>query len=225
MAIDREADHTGRHALRFNGVGKSIRGRWIHRDLSFALPFGSILGVSGPNGVGKSMLLRLACGLVAATEGHIELDESIMGQRRTFPRDVGLAVDGPSYLSGASGIENLRELARIRGLLSDKDLIDVLASFDLPTDKQLKVSGYSLGMKQKLTLAQAFMESPRLLLLDEPFNALDEASVASLQSRLHQHRDAGGAAIVVSHDLAALTELADEVLRLDGPNKYRMLVG
>lgn len=195
-------------------VTKSFRGRRLYADASFVIPAGTVTGVAGPNGSGKSVLFQLLCGFARPDRGTITIDPAYLSKGRTFPEHFGVLIDRPGYLGGATGLENLLALARIRRVISETKVKETMSRLGLdPTLKQL-VRHYSLGMKQKLALAQAVMEDPGVLILDEPFNALDAASVSAVKSLLREFHAGGGTLVFTSHNPGDIPELATRVLTL-----------
>lgn len=180
------------------------------------LEFGRICAVVGPNGSGKSVFLQTLCNLVKPLQGEVEVSQELLSSKRTFPERFGISINGPGFIPGLDGVENLLELARIRGEIGEREVRSTMLRFGLNPDARTRVRNYSMGMRQKLSLAQAFMEKPRVLVLDEPLNALDNASVATVTSELQSFAKAGGAVIFTSHLQASVDELADAVYRIEG---------
>lgn len=218
-----EADHTDpartdlsadAPIIRFEQVSKRFGTRRVLEDAAFEIMPGRSYGLSGPNGSGKSVLLQLMCALVEPTSGRVRIAERYLPDSRTFPDRFGIAINGPAYLAGLSAIDNLRELARIRNRASEEELRTTLVEVGLDPDSRQRVRSFSLGMKQKLSLAQAFIESPEVLLLDEPFNALDEASVARIGAALDARRARGATLVLTSHHRAELDAHCDERLSI-----------
>lgn len=196
------------------GVSKSYRGRVLYRDVSFGIEPGRATRIAGANGSGKSVLLRLICGFARPDAGSIRIDERYLSRGRTFPEGFGIIIDRPGYLAGESGLENLTELARIRKRIDQDQIREVMRSVGLDPDLRQKVRNYSLGMKQKLGLAQALMEDPEVLVLDEPFNALDTDSAAALESILRHFVADGGTLIYTSHDSSYFLDATHKTLEI-----------
>lgn len=197
-------------------VSKSYRGRLLYRDVSFAIERGSFTAVSGPNGAGKSVLFRLMCGFVTPDEGTVKIDPAYLSVRRTFPERFGVIIDRPGYLAHRTGIENLRELASIRRVIDEEQIRETMVQVGLDPNLRQRVRHYSLGMKQKLALAQALMEQPDVLILYEPFNALDERSVATTKHILRALHERGATIVFASHNRADVEQLATHRLLIDG---------
>lgn len=197
------------------GISKGYRGRALYEDASFTIPAGKITSIVGPNGAGKSVLFRLMCGFVNPDAGKIDIDPSFLSKGRTFPEKFGIIIDRPGYLAGRTGLRNLQDLARIRNEIGDEEIKSTMREIGLDPDLKQKVRHYSLGMKQKLALAQALMESPSVLLLDEPFNALDADSVTAVKNKLIELNRQGVTVVFTSHNPLDVDELADRVLAIE----------
>jgi ABC-2 type transport system ATP-binding protein len=160
------------------------------------------------------MLLRLLCGLILPTSGRVIIDGAELGEDFSFPKSVGVLIENPGFINSYSGFKNLRVLASINNSVSDQVIIDMMRYLDLdPFDKK-KVRAYSLGMKQKLAIASALMENPELILLDEPINALDEASSGKVLKALTLKKEEGALIVVASHDREELDYLSDTVIEM-----------
>lgn len=200
--------------VELKNVGIEFRGRSLLHEVNLKIESGRAYGLIGPNGSGKSVLLRVISGLMRATTGDAVFDETILPRGRSFPDRFGVLIDGPGYMPFSSGFANLWDLARINGRISKQDVKSEMEFWNLDPSSKKAVRKYSLGMKQKLGLAQAFMEQPKVLILDEPFNALDQKSASKLHARL-QELLAGGVAIVfTSHNHSDIDELAEVVYEI-----------
>ena len=197
-----------------SGVSKSFRGHEVLSGVDLAIDSGRSYGLVGPNGAGKSLLLQMMCGLVRPDSGSVKIDPKFLSGDRAFPDRFGIAINGPAYLPGLSAMGNLLRLAAIRRRANKVELSETLTSLGLDPLSKQKVRNFSLGMRQKLSLAQAFIESPEVLLLDEPFNALDAESVANV-SGLLKDKLAGGITIVMtSHHSNEIEAVCDNTLRI-----------
>lgn len=195
-----------------SGVCKSIKGTKILEDISFEVPSGGILGLQGVNGSGKTMLLRAIAGIIKIDSGLIAVDGQTVGANIEFPPSLGLMIESPSFMSGLTGFDNLQFLSRLVDDCCTQDVANILVRVGLsPTDKR-KVRQYSLGMRQRLGLAAAFMRSPKLLLLDEPSNALDSQGVDMLIELIKESSRMGSSVIVASHDPCFLAQVCSSVL-------------
>lgn len=198
-------------------VSKSYRGRALYRETTFEIGEGAITSLAGPNGSGKSVLFRMLCGFLAPDSGTITIDPRYLSKGRAFPDRFGVIIDRPAYLAGRTGLQNLQELAAIRRRIGDRKIKETMHLVGLDPDLKQNVRQYSLGMKQKLSLAQALMEDPEVLILDEPFNALDAESVSNLRRILKTLNAHGVTILFTSHaqdDIDALAtvrlKIADE---------------
>jgi ABC-2 type transport system ATP-binding protein len=184
-------------AIQLTNISKRIKDRTILNNVSFEMPEGMIYGISGPNGSGKSMLLRVICGLVLPEKGRVEVLGDLIGIDREFPRHTGILIETPGFLNNYSGQDNLRLLGMINGQVNRAEISQILSTVGLDPDDKRPVRTYSTGMRQRLGLAQALMENPRLLILDEPTNGLDRQGVKEMHQVL-KDLNAGGVSILIS---------------------------
>lgn len=176
--------------LTLSHVSKQIKGRPVLTDISLDLEAGHAYWLSGHNGCGKTMLLRMLCGLISPDSG----ERSPIGSR-----SFGVMIENPAFMESESGLENLRYLASFCHSIPPERIEQVLKQMDLYDHRNKRVKTYSLGMKQRLAIAQAIMEQPDVLLLDEPFNALDEQNAHTLRQIIAQYRDEGKLVVVAAH--------------------------
>ena len=201
-------------SVRLDHVSKRIRGRAVLDDVTLDIPSASIAAFTGPNGSGKTMLLRAIAGLLLPTEGKVIVDGTELGADLEFPSSVGLLIEYPVFLSHLTGLKNLELLASIKRVASHDDIAETLENVGLdPFDKR-KVRSYSLGMRQRLGIAAAVMERPKLLLIDEPTNALDVQGVEMVKEVFAEARRSGSTVIFASHDREIVSQLADVVFEL-----------
>lgn len=207
-----------------SNLNKRISGATVLDDITLEVPSGSVVGLAGVNGSGKTMLMRAMAGLIRPTSGQVQIDGKRLWRDIPFPPSIGLLIENPAFLDSRTGLQNLRLLAAIKGVAGGRRrkmegsrgdrLIEVLRSVGLdPADKR-KFRKYSLGMKQRLGIAAAIMEQPALLLLDEPANALDSSGVAMLKDMVRSERERGAAIVLACHDAGILGELSDEIYYL-----------
>ncbi|MBW4033459.1 MAG: ABC transporter ATP-binding protein [Acidobacteria bacterium] len=201
--------------VELSGVSKSFRGHDVLSGVDLLIDSGRSYGLVGPNGSGKSLLLQIMCGLVRPDSGSVKIDPEYLSGDRTFPDRFGIAINGPAYLPGLSAMGNLLRLAAIRRRADKVELAETLTSLGLDPLSKQKVRNFSLGMRQKLSLAQAFIESPGVLLLDEPFNALDAESVANVSGLLKQKLLAGITIVMTSHHSSEIDSVCDTTLRIE----------
>ena len=194
---------------------KDIKGKRIIDHVTLHLESGKITGLKGVNGSGKTMLMRLVCGLITPTSGSIVINGKRLGKDITFPESVGILIENPAFLDAYSGFENLKLLASIKHSVGPEEIRQTIARVGLDPDDKKKYRKYSLGMKQRLGIAAAVMEEPDIIILDEPTNALDSDGVAMLKEILHDQRERGALVLISCHDLPTLQELSDEIYLME----------
>lgn len=198
-----------------NEVSKSIYGVPIINSISMKLVSGNVYGFQGINGSGKTMLMRLICGLIYPTKGEIVIDGKRLGKEITFPQSVGLLLENPAFLDSYTGYENLEMLASIKNIITREEIHEAITSVGLdPLDKR-KYKKFSLGMKQRLGIAAAIMEKPDILILDEPTNSLDSSGVFLVKTIIAKERERGAIIILACHDLPVLQDVSDEIFLLE----------
>lgn len=201
--------------IEVEGLSKTIRGHRILSGIDLSVGAGEIVGLSGPNGSGKTMLMRAICGLVTPSEGSVRIKDEILHKDISFPRSIGVLLENPAFLDHLSGFDNLKIIAGIKGIISDDDIEQAIRRVGLDPSSRQKYRKYSLGMKQRLGIAAAVMESPEIVVLDEPTNALDRQGVA-LAEKIIREEAARGASVVVScHDRTLLESLADRIFEIE----------
>ncbi len=201
--------------LEMKDVTKRIRGTTVVDKVGFTMEKGRVYGLWGKNGSGKTMILRLLAGLILPSEGEIRIDGKCLGKDMDFPESLGLLIENPSFISYETGFQNLAYLAHIRKRVSDQQIRETLEAVGLDPDDRRTFRKYSLGMKQRLGIAAAIMEKPELLLLDEPFNALDTKGVAQVKALLKAMKAEGTLIVLACHDREEMEELADEVFLIE----------
>lgn len=198
-----------------NEVSKSIYGVPIINSVSMTLVSGNVYGFQGINGSGKTMLMRLICGLIYPTKGEIVIDGKRLGKEITFPQSVGLLLENPAFLDSYTGFENMEMLASIKNIITREEIHEAITSVGLdPLDKR-KYKKFSLGMKQRLGIAAAIMEKPDILILDEPTNSLDSSGVSLVKTIIAKERERGAIIILACHDLPVLQDVSDEIFLLE----------
>ena len=196
-------------SVRLLNVSKTIKGRMILSNINLELTRRSIYGLYGRNGSGKTMLIRLISGLIRPTQGEVYVFGKRIGFDTSFPESLGITVENVGFWPEYTGFDCLKTLASIKNKIGNKEIIDTFERVGLdPYDKR-KYYQYSLGMKQKLAIAQAIMEKPDLILLDEPTNSLDEESMKAVRNILMEERNRGALIIIASHNKEDIQLLAD----------------
>lgn len=193
---------------------KYIKKALILDDVNIQLTGGKIYGLKGPNGSGKTMLMRLLCGLIRPTSGEVWIDGKKLGKDMDFPESVGLLIENPAFLPNYTGYENLELLAQIRGKIGAEQICQSLMEVGLDPHDPRKYRKYSLGMKQRLGIAAAIMEKPDLLIVDEPTNALDDSGVEQICTILRRERERGALVVIACHDSLLLETLSDEIYKI-----------
>ncbi|WP_243292944.1 ATP-binding cassette domain-containing protein [Bacillus sp. FJAT-47783] len=192
-------------------VTKKIKDRVILDDICLSFEKGKIHGIRGYNGSGKTMLLRAIAGLIKLSEGKIIVDNKTVGKDTPFPESVGVLIEYPSFIPDYTGFKNLLFLAKIRNKINEEAIRKTIRLVGLDPEDKRKYKKYSLGMKQRLGIAQAIMENPDLLLLDEPTNALDEKGIQLMVQIIKQLKSEGKTIIVTSHDREFLEQVSDDI--------------
>ncbi|MED2942818.1 ABC transporter ATP-binding protein [Bacillus swezeyi] len=205
-------------AIEIKHVTKNIKGRDVLKDVSLSLDKGKIIGFVGHNGSGKSMLFRLISGLIKPTTGEIKIFGEILHKVLSFPRSISVILEKPGFLDQYSGFDNLKFLADIQKNITDQQIKEAIERVGLdPSDKR-GVKAYSLGMKQKLAIAQAIMEKPEIMLLDEPMNGLDEDAVKNVYNIIQEQNQRGATILITSHHKEDIEALCDEVYKVNSGN-------
>ena len=194
---------------------KEIHGAKVLKDVNMTLESGAVYGFWGKNGSGKTMLMRAVCGLIRLTEGKIEIDDIAIGEGRDFPPELGMLLETPAFLPDRTGYDNLRLLAALRGKAGPEEVAAALEQVGLDPKDRRKVRKYSLGMRQRLGIACAIMESPGLLVLDEPFNGLDQEGCRLIRDIIIRHRQEGCLILLACHDREELETLSDRIYRVE----------
>lgn len=193
---------------------KIIKEKKILDHVDYKFEAGKIYGLHGRNGSGKTMLIRAIAGLIYPTTGKIVVNGKVLHEEISFPENMGIIIENVNMYPMYDSVTNLKILANIRRKIGIDEIKNTLQRVGLNPDDKTKVGRYSLGMKQKLAIAQAIMEDPELLLLDEPTNALDEESVQLIRQILIEKRENGATIIIASHNKEDLEVLSDEILEM-----------
>lgn len=195
--------------IEFIEVTKIIKGITVLDDVSLTLAGGTIYGLRGVNGSGKTMMMRMIAGLIHPTKGKVLIDGKQLGKEISFPTDIGMLIENPAFLDGFGAVDNLRLLADIRRKIGEERIKEVLEQVGLGYDDKRRYRQFSLGMKQRLGIAGAVLEHPSLLLVDEPTNALDTDGVEMVQKILQEEKSHGALIVLACHDFSVLRSLSD----------------
>lgn len=187
----------------------------VLKDVSMTCETGKIYGLIGRNGSGKTVLLKCVCGLVIPTSGEVSVWGQSVGKDVDFPENIGFIIESPGFLLQESGLSNLKHLASIRGKIGIDETREGMNTVGLDPDLKLHVGKYSMGMRQRLGIAQAIMEKPKLLVLDEPMNGLDNQGVEHIRSLLLALKESGVTILLASHFKDDIAYLCDEVYQMD----------
>lgn len=193
---------------------KSIGKIKVLENINVSLESGNIYGVVGKNGSGKTMFLRMIAGLILPTNGEVKVNGRVLGKDISFPDKLGILLEKPSFLDHLTGYENLLMLAKIRNITKNDDIKYFMGIFDLDWEDNKKFKKYSLGMKQKLGIIQAIMENQQIIVLDEPFNALDENSMETLRKMLEKLREEQKLIVMTSHNKEDIQLLCDHTFTI-----------
>ncbi len=196
-------------------VTKQYGANKVLRDVSLTCEAGKIYGLIGRNGSGKTVLLKCICGLVIPTSGEVRVWGQSVGKDVDFPENIGFIIESPGFLLQESGLSNLKHLASIRGKIGIDEIRKSIYTVGLDPDLKLHVGKYSMGMRQRLGIAQAIMEEPDLLVLDEPMNGLDNQGVEDIRSLLLSLKEKGVTIVLASHFKEDIAYLCDEVYQMD----------
>lgn len=194
---------------------KIIQGNTIIDNINVTFNSGHVYGLSGYNGCGKTMLMRLIAGLIIPTKGTITFDGKLLGKQLDFPPSMGILIENPAFLEGRSGFDNLKLLASIRGKIDANTVKDNIKKVGLDPDNKKKYRKYSLGMKQRLGIAAAIMEQPDVVILDEPTNALDADGVEIAKKLILNERERGAIIIMTCHDKEILESVCDVIYTIE----------
>lgn len=190
-------------------VSKSFDGVEVLHDVNLDLEEGHIYGFIGRNGSGKSVLFKIICGLYYPTTGSVIVDGIDIHKNDIFPNDMRVLIEKPNFLPNLTGLDNLKLLASIQNRIAEEDIILILDKLNLKKDMNKLYHKYSLGMKQKLAVAQVLMENPKMMIFDEPFNGIEEKSVEVIKKILLEEKKEGKIILIASHIKEDIEELAD----------------
>ena len=197
-------------------VTKRFGQELVLKEVNLTLERGRVYGIVGNNGSGKTVLMKCICGFLIPTTGVIQVFGSRIGQDVDFPESLGVIIETPGFLTNLTGRKNLEILAGMRRKIGPAEVRKVLEQVGLNPELKKPVSNYSLGMRQRLGIAQAIMEDPELLILDEPFNGLDRHGVGEIRALLLELKAEGKTILLASHNEEDIHILCDEVYEMDG---------
>lgn len=201
--------------VELTNVRKCFGEEEVLKKLDFSMERGKVYGIVGNNGSGKTVLMKCICGFLPVTEGLVKVGGKYIGREIDFPESIGVIIETPGFLANLSGRRNLEILAGLRGNLKREDITEVLLRVGLNPDLKKPVSKYSLGMRQRLGIAQAIMEEPEFLILDEPFNGLDRHGVEEIRRLILKEKEKGKTILLASHNSEDIRILCDRVFEMD----------
>ncbi len=196
-------------------VTKNFRGNVVLNNVSLEIGSGTVTGLIGRNGSGKTVLMKCICGLISPTTGSITVQGKRVGKDVDIPDNIGVIIETPGFLPNFSGYKNLMQLARIKRKIGKNEVRAAMERVGLNPDDKKHVGKYSLGMRQRLGLAQAIMEDPDILILDEPMNGLDKDGVKDMRQYLLDLKNQGKTILIASHSAEDINMLCDTVCEMD----------
>ncbi|MBD5530975.1 MAG: ATP-binding cassette domain-containing protein [Lachnospiraceae bacterium] len=201
--------------ISIRNVGLVLEKTTILDDVCMEMKKGNIYGLIGRNGSGKSMLMKCICGFVKPTDGSIMVRNQVVGRDIDFPENMGILIENPGFISYYSGIKNLVMLAGLNRKIDRRQVEETMRFAGLDPKMKRHVQKYSLGMKQRLGIAQAIMEDPDILVLDEPMNGLDKEGVRDMRTLFLELKKKGKTILIASHNAEDIDELCDHVWEME----------
>lgn len=202
--------------IEVKNLSKEFKKILILDNISVTFEKGKIYGLIGRNGSGKSVFLKILCALYEPTNGEVLYDETNIFKEEKIPSNTRALIESPNFIEELTGYENLEMLANIQNKIGRHEIEEALRKVNLYEEKDKKYSKYSLGMKQKLGIAQVLMEDPEVMILDEPFNGIEEETAVKLRDILKEERKKGKIIILASHIKEDIENLADVIYKFDG---------
>ncbi len=201
--------------LEIKNLSKKFKDVYVLKDINLTFESGKIYGFTGRNGSGKSVLLKIICGFYTPTSGEVLLDNYNYILNNDFPKSTRCLIEKPNFLPDLTGYENLKLLASIENKIGDKEIMDTIEKLNLKEEINKKYSKYSLGTKQKLGISQVLMEDPKLIVLDEPLNGIENETAKEVRKILNEEKKKDKIIIVASHIKEDIDTLADVVYNID----------
>lgn len=201
--------------IKLENVSKRFKNENVLNGISYSFESGKIYSIVGRNGSGKSVLLKIIAGLYLQDKGNVLFDNKNYNMINEIPDNLGIVIEQPSFINDLTGLENLKLLASIRNVATERDIVESLEIVNLKDDMNKKYSKYSLGMRQKLSIAQAIMEQQKVILLDEPFNGIDRQSVVAIKEYLKKVKNDDKLIIITTHIMDDVVDLSDVMLYIE----------
>ena len=199
------------NTIELENVSKTIRNNEVLKDISLHFESGNIYGFVGRNGSGKTMLFRLVAGLIKPTTGTVKYNGKLLGTELDIIPRLGLVIENVGLYPEFTGLQNLKMLAKINSVIGENEIREAITRVGLDPNDRRTVRKYSLGMKQRIVLAQAIMEHPDVLILDEPTNALDEDGVEQIRAIIREEKQRGALVLIASHNKEDISSLCDKI--------------
>ena len=204
-----------KYAVRLNNLSKSFRLEQVLKGITHDFEAEKIHGIMGLNGSGKTVMFKCICGFLKPDRGSVCVDGKYIGRDMDFPQSIGIIIENPGFLPNLSGFQNFKRLAALKGIITDEEVREAIRKVGLDPMSKKKVSQYSLGMRERLGIAQAIMESPKLLILDEPFNGLDKRGAEDVCGLLKELQEKGTTILIAAHNMMEIEWLCDTIADLD----------
>lgn len=197
--------------IKIINLKKQIKNNIVLDSINLSIEKGLIYGFWGRNGSGKTMLFKIICGLVKSTEGNVYIKNKLLGKDVEFPDSCGILIDGPGYWPNKTSFENLKSLSDISTNIDNDEILELINDTGLNQYEEKTFKEFSLGFKQRLGISQALLGNPELLILDEPFNAIDEETISKINSILKSKKNNGSTILISSHDKEELRAICDYI--------------
>jgi len=183
-----------------DNVRKEIKGSVVLGGINVSFQSGNIYGIRGQNGSGKTMLLRAISGLIKLSSGRITIDGKVLHEDIDYPQSIGVMIENPQFWKHYTGYQVLKTLAAIKKIISEQEIKMAIERVGLDPEDKRHINKYSLGMKQRIGIAQAIMEKPEIILLDEPTNALDQSGIQLIRNVIREEKERGALVIIATHE-------------------------
>lgn len=201
--------------IEVSNVSRKLGNEEVLKNINLELEPGKIYGFIGRNGSGKTMLFRTICGFLKPDTGYVKVDGRDLYKNNEFPKDTAALLEKPNYISDLTGFENLKLLSKIKNIINDDQIMETLKLVNLENEADKKFKKYSLGMKQKLGIAGVLMEDPKIMILDEPFNGLDDESAEKIRKILLKEKEKGKLILIATHIKEDIEILGDVIYKMD----------
>lgn len=197
--------------LKITNLSKKFKSHQIFKDINIELDYGNIYGFIGINGSGKSVFFKTICGFLKSDKGEISIDQKVIGKDIDFLPNLGVLIEKPGFIENYNQFQNLEYLASIKNRITKEDINEVIKKVGLDINNKEKVKNFSLGMRQRLAIAQAIMENQKIIILDEPFNGLDKQGREDIKKIIKQLKAKNKLILLTSHIEGDIEDLADHI--------------